>query len=44
MRGLPAGSPYGVFTILLDGTVISHYYLPEKKLAQLLDERHAKPL
>ncbi len=32
-------SPYGVFTILFDGTVISHYYLPEKKLTQILDER-----
>jgi L-amino acid N-acyltransferase YncA len=32
-------SPFGVFAIVLDGSVISHYYLPEKKLAQILDER-----
>ena len=30
-------SPYGVFTILLDGTVLSHYYQPAKKLTELLD-------
>lgn len=30
-------SPYGVFTILLNGKVLSHYYQPAKKLAELLE-------
>jgi len=34
-----APSPYGVFSIVLDGAMLSHYYLPEKKLNELLDER-----
>jgi len=34
-------SPYGVFTILFDGTVISHYYLPEKKLIRIIDKQIA---
>jgi len=34
-----APSPYGVFTIVLDGEVLSHYYLPQKKLNELLDKR-----
>lgn len=32
-------SPYGVFTIVLDGEVLSHYYQPKKKLNELLDAR-----
>lgn len=32
-----APSPYGVFTIVLDGEVLSHYYQPMKKLNELLD-------
>ena len=32
-----APSPYGVFTIVLDGEVLSHYYQPLKKLTELLD-------
>jgi hypothetical protein len=32
-----APSPYGVFCIVLDGQVLSHYYQPKKKLDQLLD-------
>ena len=32
-----APSPYGVFSILLDGQVLSHYYQPKKKLNELLD-------
>ena len=27
-----APSPYGVFSIVLDGAMLSHDYLPEKKL------------
>lgn len=38
-----APSPYGVFTILLDGTVLSHYYQPEKKLNELLDASIGDP-
>jgi len=34
-----APSPYGVFSILLDGTVLSHHYLPGKGLIRLLDDR-----
>ena len=34
-----APSPYGVFAIVLDGEVLSHYYQPEKKLNELLDAR-----
>ena len=34
-----APSPYGVFSIVLDGVMLSHYYLPGKKLKELLDER-----
>jgi GNAT superfamily N-acetyltransferase len=34
-----APSPYGVFTIVLDGEVLSHYYLPQKKLNEILDKR-----
>ncbi len=34
-----APSPYGVFSIVLDGAMLSHYYLPDKKLNELLDER-----
>lgn len=34
-----APSPYGVFSIVLDGVMLSHYYLPKKKLNELLDER-----
>jgi hypothetical protein len=30
-------SPYGVFAIVLDGEVVSHYYRPKKKLNELLD-------
>jgi len=29
----------GFFCIVLDGAMLSHYYLPEKKLNELLDER-----
>jgi len=32
-----APSPYGVFTIVLDGEVLSHYYQPKKRLNELLD-------
>ena len=32
-----APSPYGVFSIVLDGEVLSHYYQPMKKLNELLD-------
>jgi hypothetical protein len=32
-----APSPYGVFAIVLDGKVISHYYQTKKKLNELLD-------
>ncbi len=32
-----APSPYGVFSIVLDGKVISHYYQTKKKLNELLD-------
>ena len=42
-----APSPYGVFTIVLDGEVLSHYYQPKKKLKELLDartEHNEKPL
>jgi GNAT superfamily N-acetyltransferase len=34
-----APSPYGVFSIVLDRAMLSHYYLPERKLNELLDER-----
>ena len=34
-----APSPYGVFTIILDGKVLSHYCQPKKKLNELLDSR-----
>ena len=34
-----APSPYGVFSIVLDGEVLSHYYQPKKKLIELLDAR-----
>lgn len=34
-----APSPYGVFTIVLDGEVLSHYYQPKKKLNELLDAK-----
>jgi hypothetical protein len=32
-------SPYGVFSIVLDGEVLSHFYQPKKKLIELLDAR-----
>ncbi len=32
-----APSPYGVFSVLLDGTLISHHYLSKKHLLQRLD-------
>ena len=32
-----APSPYGVFSIVVDGEVLSHYYQPRKKLDELLD-------
>jgi ribosomal protein S18 acetylase RimI-like enzyme len=34
-----APSPYGVFSIVVDGEVLSHYYQPKKKLNELLDAR-----
>lgn len=34
-----APSPYGVFSIVLDGTVLSHHPLPSKKLHEILDSR-----
>jgi len=34
-----APSPYGVFSIVLDGKVLNHYYQPQKKLNELLDAR-----
>jgi GNAT superfamily N-acetyltransferase len=34
-----APSPYGVFSIVLDGKVLSHYYQPKKKLNELLDAK-----
>jgi hypothetical protein len=34
-----APSPYGVFSIVVDGKVLSHYYQPKKKLIELLDAR-----
>lgn len=34
-----APSPYGVFTIVLDGEVLSHFYQPKKKLNELLDAK-----
>jgi hypothetical protein len=33
-----APSPYGVFSIVVDGEVLSHYYQPRNKLDALLDE------
>jgi hypothetical protein len=35
-----APSPYGVFSIVVDGEVLSHYYQPKKKLIELLDARN----
>ena len=32
-----APSPYGVFSIVVDGEVLSHYYQPAKKLNELLE-------
>ena len=29
----------GFFSIVLDGAMLSHYYLPAKKLNELLDDR-----
>ena len=29
----------GFFCIVVDGAVLSHHYLPKKKLNELLDER-----
>lgn len=34
-----APSPYGVFSIVLDGKLLSHYYQPRRKLDELLDAR-----
>jgi ribosomal protein S18 acetylase RimI-like enzyme len=34
-----APSPYGVFSIVVDGQVLSHYYQPRNKLDELLDAR-----
>lgn len=34
-----APSPHGVFTIVFDGEVLSHYFQPKKKLNELLDTR-----
>ena len=31
----------GFFCIVLDGAMLSHYYVPEKKLNELLDERQS---
>ena len=33
-----APSPYGVFSIVVDGEVLSHYYQPRNRLDELLDE------
>ena len=35
-----APSPYGVFSIVVDGQVLSHYYQPRRKLLELLDARN----
>ncbi|MDX2437380.1 MAG: hypothetical protein QNL88_10050 [Acidobacteriota bacterium] len=35
-----APSPYGVFSIVLDGAVLSHHPLPSKKLREILDSRN----
>ena len=34
-----APSPYGVFSIVLDGSVLSHHPLPSKKLFEILDSK-----
>lgn len=34
-----APSPYGVFSIVVDGEVLSHYSQPKKKLIELLDAK-----
>jgi hypothetical protein len=34
-----APSPYGVFSIVVDGKVLSHSYQPKNKLIELLDAR-----
>lgn len=34
-----APSPYGVFSIVLDGTILSHYPLPAKKLVEIVNSR-----
>ena len=34
-----APSPYGVFSIVVDGQVLSHFYQPKNKLDELLDAR-----
>jgi GNAT superfamily N-acetyltransferase len=34
-----APSPYGVFSIVVDGEVLSHYYQPKNRLTELLDAR-----
>jgi len=39
-----APSPYGVFSITLDGTMLSHYYQPEKRLKEILDAREKTTL
>ena len=34
-----APSPYGVFSIVIDGEVLSHHPLPSKKLHEILNSR-----
>ena len=38
-----APSPYGVFSTLLNGEVLSYHYLLKKELIQLLDDRLKRP-
>lgn len=35
-------SPYGVFSVVLDGSVVSHTYLPAKKLVERIREHRAR--